>query len=385
MPSRRKIAYLCDLSPHDPLTYSGGNARIFNALQEHVGDVTPLDPGWGRIDCLRRLILAMPKAVSIRLLWRVQLALSSLIAPAIQKQLARGRFDVLVGAYSFHSFAALKLPPGVFSVYTADATPTTYKRSVVGQSFDRYLRISRLLDPMIMRVERRVFRNLNLMIWPTEWLKSGADGLYELKPDRSIVVPWGGNVTDPVPSDVPPALSRGTQVRFVLVGRDWWAKGGPLVFETLVELRARGIDAVLDVIGATPPREHIADFVTVHGVLDKSLPNEMATFEAVMRRSHFLFQPSLESYGFAFCEASAYGLPSLCLRIGGVPVREGVNGHALPYGSGPEGFLNRIETYLENPKSYEALRRSARKEYEDRLNWDAWGRRVDAILAERGR
>lgn len=385
MSTRRKIAYLCDLSPHDPLTYSGGNARILAALKTHVGDVTVLESGWGRLDGLRRTILALPEPVTIRALWRLHLALAPLIAPAIERQLVQGRYDVLFAAYSFHALAGLRVPPGVFSVYTSDATPTTYKRSEVGQSFGSYLRLSRLLDPMILRAERNVFRKVDLLAWPTDWLKSGADELFGLDPERSVAVPWGANVPDVRPSDVPPALSPGAPVRFVLVGRDWIAKGGPLVFDTVKLLRDKGIDAQLAVMGLHPPAEFAADFVTAHGMLDKSDPAQLAQFEAVMRRAHFLFQPSFESYGFAFCEASAYGLPSLCLRIGGVPVRDGVNGHALPLGAGAADFAQTVEAYLAAPRTYEALRKSARREYEERLNWDAWGRRIDMLLRKHRR
>lgn len=154
--------------------------------------------------------------------------------------------------------------------------------------------------------------------------------------------------------------------------------------ETLRLLRARGVEAELDVIGVTPP-EGAGAHVTAHGFLDRSRPAEMAQFERVLRRAHFLFQPSFESYGFAFCEASAYGLPSLCLRIGGVPVREGVNGHALPLGSGAHDFADRIEAYLGAPQDYALLRQSTRREYEERLNWDAWGRAVDGHLSARHR
>lgn len=383
--NRRKIAYLCDQSPFDPLSYSGGNGRIHAALQAHVGDVTVLNPGWGRLDGLRRLIDAMPEAFTIRLRWRVHLMLARIIGRAVQKQLVKGRFDVLVGAYSFHSMAGLRVPPGMLTAYTSDATPTTYKRSEIGENFGSFLRLSRLFDPMILRAERKTFRRIDMLLWPTEWLKSGADVLYDLNDAQSLVVPWGANVPDPLPSDVPPALSRGAPVRFLLLGRDWFAKGGPLVFDTIQRLRNQGVEAELDVIGVEPPEFHRADFVRVHGLLDKSDPAQMSQFEELMRRAHFLFQPSFESYGFAFCEASAYGLPSLCLRVGGVPVREGVNGLALSKGSGPEDFAKAVSALLDAPDAYRALRETSRREYEDRLNWDAWGKRVDALIAERGR
>jgi glycosyltransferase involved in cell wall biosynthesis len=92
--------------------------------------------------------------------------------------------------------------------------------------------------------------------------------------------------------------------------------------------------------------------------------------------------PSFESYGFAFCEAAAYGLPALCLRVGGVPVRDGITGHALPPGSGVEQFAARIFDYLDAPERYAQLSASARSEYENRLNWDAWGAQTAQLLRE---
>lgn len=385
MTRRRKIAYLCDQSPFDPLSYSGGNARIRAALETHVGDVTVLDPGWGRLDWLRRAVDAMPEPITLRLRWRLHLLLARVIARPVQKQLVKGRYDVVFGTYSFHSMAGLRIPPGMFTVYTSDATPTTYKRSEIGESFGSYLALSRLFDPMVLRAERRTFSGIDLLLWPTEWLKSGADALYDLGEAQSLVVPWGANVPDPIAPDLPPALSASAPLRFVLVGRDWFAKGGPLVFDTIRSLRDRGVDARLDVIGAEPPDFHRAEFVTAHGLLDKSDPAQFAQFETLLRRAHFLFQPSFESYGFAFCEAAAYGLPSLCLRVGGVPVRDGVSGFALPPESGAEAFADTVSGLVAAPERYRALRLSARREYEDRLNWDAWGRRVDALLAGCGR
>lgn len=120
--------------------------------------------------------------------------------------------------------------------------------------------------------------------------------------------------------------------------------------------------------------------VKVHPSLDKAVPEELETFTQAIRAAHFLVMPSFESYGFAFCEAAAHGLPSLCLRVGGVPVRDGINGHALQPGSSVEEFVAVIERYIADPDRYAALRRSSRREYEDRLNWEAWGKAVGREL-----
>lgn len=355
------------------------------ALQAHVGDVTRLDPGWGRIEPLRRALSALPEPMARGALWRSQLALSRLIAPALQRQLTRGRYDVLFCPYGLPALAGLRLPPGMLSVYTADTTPTTDSRSALREGRAARFRPGRLLEPVILGVERRVLRAMDLLLWPTEWLKSGADGLYGLPPERSVIVPWGAAIADPGPVDLLPRLSRGAPLRCVLITRDWQAQGGPLALDTVRQLRARGVAAELDVIGAAPPgvTPDVTPGVTLHGPLDR--PEDAAARARVLRRAHFLFQPTLESYGFTVCEASAYGLPALCLRIGGVPLREGVNGHALPLGAGPAEFAARIETYLAAPEAYAALRRAARRDYETRLNWDSWGRAVDAHLRARHR
>ncbi|WP_425040748.1 glycosyltransferase family 4 protein [Primorskyibacter sp. S187A] len=380
MPDRLRIAYICDFSPLDTNSYSGGNNRIYNALQKHVGDVTILDAGWGMAEPLRKLCHALPEAINLRLRWRLHLALSRTIARHVHRQLMAEPFDVVFCAYSFQSMMNVRVPARMTSVFTADATPTTYKRSEVGESFGSFIKASRLLDPMILNAERRTFQPIDLTLWPTDWLKSGADDLYDLPHETSIVIPWGANIDAPPRMDLPPRLAQGKPVRLLLVGRDFHAKGGPLVLSVLEQLRHRDIDAQLDIIGAVPDGIELPEAVTFHGLLNKSSPGGLQKFQSIMSAAHFLVQPSFESYGFAFCEASAYGLPSLCLRVGGVPVRDGINGHALPAGASAQDFAALIQRYLASPDSYAALRESSRAEYENALNWDRWGERVADVL-----
>ncbi|MDT8327318.1 MAG: glycosyltransferase family 4 protein [Roseovarius sp.] len=378
-----KIAYLCDQSPEDRLSYSGGNARLVAALRDHVGDVTVLGSDWHAAQPARHLIEALPDSVTIRARWRAQLALGRMIARGVTDELRQGQYDVLFCAYSFQSLHRLRLPYPMVTAYTSDATPTTYKRSEVGKAFGSFLKVSRLIDPLILRAERQVFQATDLLFWPSEWLKAEADPLYGLDPARSLVVPWGANIADPGPSMTPPRLETGALLHLLVLGRDWFAKGGPVAFETMEQLRALGHDARLTVIGCTPPDSHRTAHVTVHAHLDKSKPDERATLDACFKSAHFMVMASFESYGFAFCEASAHGLPSLCLNVGGVPVREGVNGHAVaPGGDSVAAFTTLITGYLQDSTAYDRLRATSRQEYETRLNWQSWGKTVRARLIE---
>lgn len=368
-----KIAYLCDFSPLDRGMYSGGNAQMYRALQAHVGDVTILSQNWGILEPVRRAVLAAPEAISIRLRWRLHLALAPIIARKLRAELARGHYDVLFCAYSFHSLSRVNAPYPIVTAYSSDATPTIYKNSAVGQNFGSWFKPSRLLDPWVERAEARVFNAVDLALWPSDWLTEAANARYGLAPARSFTVPWGANITDPGTPEPPPTISPNAPVEILFVGRDWDAKGGWITAETVALLRAQGLDARLTVIGCTPPAEISRDALTVVPYLDKSNPDQMAVFQNAFRRAHFMLMPSYESYGFAYCEASAYGLPSLGLRAGGVPIWDGVNGHALPIGANAADFAALIQRYVANPKTHSTLRQSARQTYLDKLNWDAWG------------
>jgi D-inositol-3-phosphate glycosyltransferase len=375
-----KIAYLCDFDPSNPTLYSGGNAAMLRALRAQGNAVTVIRQSWGLAEPLRRAILAAPEGLSIRTRWRMHLALAHVIARGVRAELARGRYDVLFCAYSFHSLSRLSLPYPMVTAFSSDATPTIYKTSSVGQSFGSWFAPSRLLDPAIERTERRVFSELDLALWPSDWLTEAVNARYGLDPGRSRTVPWGANIEDPGPGTPAAAIGPGRPVEILLVGRDWTAKGGAITAETVEMLRARDVDARLTVIGCTPPAGINRDALTVHPYLDKSNPADLAVFQAAFRDAHFLLMPSFESYGFAFCEASAYALPSLCLDAGGVPVWNGENGHALPIGATAADFTALVQRYVDTPAAHAALCQSARRVYEEKLNWDSWGRAATCAM-----
>ena len=378
---RLRIAYLCDMSPLDRNLYSGGNARLFDALQKHVGDVSILPTGWGAAEPVRRLIEAMPERVTLRARWRMHYALRRVIARRIERDLAQGGYDVLFGAYALHAFSGVRGPRGMVKAFTSDATQTVYRLSEVGQAHKRVFAFGALLDGWAERREREALQGADLLLWPSEWLRDACIARHDLNPDRNHLVPWGANIQSP-PEPAPRRMRPDGPVNLLVIGRDWFAKGGPIAFDCMTLLRTRGVDARLTVIGCVPPDFHQNGHVTVHPQLDKSVPDELAQFNLALEHAHFMVMPSFESYGFAFCEAAAYGLPALCLRVGGVPVRDGVTGHALPAGSGTEDFARIILGYLDAPESYARLSTAARHEFETRFNWDAWGRSTADLLLD---
>ncbi|MDQ2093175.1 glycosyltransferase family 4 protein [Rhodalgimonas zhirmunskyi] len=377
-----KIAYLCDIDPVHVNPYSGGNHRIHGALAARA-DVTVLPQSWSWAEPLRRAIYKLPDAAQLRIRWRTRLLAGRALAGRTNQMLRDGGFDVVFGAYSVQSMAGVRPPPGALKVFTSDATPTTYRNSDVGAVYGSSRLTRLLIDPLTFRAESRVYSAADLLLWPSHWLKNAADATYGLPPGKAHVLAWGANVPDPGKSAPPPPPGKGTPLNLLIIARDWHAKGGPIAFDTMKALRARGIDARLTVIGCKPPAYHMNEFVTLTGALDKGKPADAARFDATLRAAHVLIQPSVESYGFAFCEAAAHGLPSVCFDLGGVPVRDGVTGRKLPKGSSPEDFADALMPWLDAPTRYHALCHAARLDYETRLNWDAWADAAMELIREK--
>jgi glycosyltransferase involved in cell wall biosynthesis len=83
-----------------------------------------------------------------------------------------------------------------------------------------------------------------------------------------------------------------------------------------------------------------------------------------------------------FCEASAYGLPSITTNTGGVcgAVKDGENGFMLPLSARGQDYAEVIAKVYSDDRLYYGLVRSSRAAFEDRLNWDAWGMSVKNLL-----
>jgi hypothetical protein len=81
-------------------------------------------------------------------------------------------------------------------------------------------------------------------------------------------------------------------------------------------------------------------------------------------------------------EASAFGLPILAPDTGGLrgSITEGVNGYLLPANSDGRAYATQIMRVIADPVQYEDLVVSSRTQFENHLNWDAWGRSMRAIM-----
>jgi glycosyltransferase involved in cell wall biosynthesis len=85
-----------------------------------------------------------------------------------------------------------------------------------------------------------------------------------------------------------------------------------------------------------------------------------------------------------FCEAAAFGVPSVTTAVGGIPtiVRHGETGFALPAERPAEDFADVLEGVFADPKRYREFAFASAADYRSRLNWEAFGRKFCNIICE---
>jgi glycosyltransferase involved in cell wall biosynthesis len=223
--------------------------------------------------------------------------------------------------------------------------------------------------------------------FPSTWAACEARRYYPITHDRVHVVPWGANLAGSLSEDqvsASIATRSPDECRIVFIGRDWRRKGGTRVVDTLSALRRNGIDASLVVIGCTPsvPEELP---VTIIPRLDKRDPTQRANFFEVMSRAHFLFVPSqAEAFGQVFCEACAFGVPSVGSTAGGIPtiIIDGVTGFTRSYDTPAAIFARIIADCLSDFTAYRRMACAAREDYNARLNWDRFGATICSQLKQ---
>jgi glycosyltransferase involved in cell wall biosynthesis len=235
---------------------------------------------------------------------------------------------------------------------------------------------------------RRAASNVSLALYASEWAAESAREAYGLPEEKVAVVPFGANL-DPRPDarEVAAAIAaRSTdRCRLLWVGVEWDRKRGDLVVEIAKRILGAGIPVELTLVGCAPPRRSLPEWVHVEGFVSKRTPEGAARLAKLFARSHFLVMPSrAEAYGLVYCEAAAFGVPSVATRTGGVPaiVLDGETGILDDPDATAESYVGRILPLLRDRARYETMARAARERSDTVLNWDVAGR--DALARIEG-
>lgn len=234
-------------------------------------------------------------------------------------------------------------------------------------------------------LDKRTFEKATHCMLASEWAKRSAVNDYHISESKITVVPFGANF-DTTPTATEVKKEKNTICRLLFLGVEWERKGGPLVLQTFNLLQQQGFPVQLTIIGCTPPGyiagKNDVPGITVIPFINKHNPAEAAALYDITRNSDFLFVPTrAECAGIVFCEASAFGVPSITTNTGGVStnVQDGVNGYALPLAAGPAEYAEKIKQLFTDDEAYSQMSRSSRTKFEAELNWENWGRTFNKI------
>jgi len=359
-----KIAYISDQNPHNIDFWSGTPFHVINALKKRH-DVVWIGGGImnGVMWHQKFLGNSLPKFIQ---------DYSPEMGKALSKELKERHIDIVVSSnYVLCSNLDVDIP----IIYFNDIVFS------VGEDF--FFKPNIELGYRAKYRERKCLKKADAIIYSSEFTKQRAISDYELSETNIRVIEFGANIQTPeniILKDYDKNICR-----LVFVGRNWEKKGGPKVLDAYKLLKQQNFQCQLTIIGSKPMEAIEDGNVTIIPWLDKSKPEDISIYHDILRNSHFMVLPTeFDAFGIVFCEASAYGVPSIAAKVGGVsqPIKEGKNGFLLPPEATAKDYADKIRTIFEDQERYTALRISSRTEFEKRLNWDVWETKVNGIISD---
>lgn len=361
-----KIGFLSSLNPDDINQWSGTLYFIFNTLKkdhqvEWIG---------GDITDKARVYLWNLSGLSIGAFNMEESAekFGILLSAQIEKE----AYDVVI---VFEKFFGAYLDTTVPVVFIGDTTFLQFQHYLTNAS-ETFLKFSEELD-------RKMLHNADLVIYSSEWAKQSAINDYKLPAEKIAVVEFGANLWD-IPTHIPAVDLKDKECRMLFIGKRWKKKGGDKLYETYKILQSENYPCSLTIIGSTPDEFDRTDAnLTIIPYLDKSDPADVERIQSILAAAHILVLPTVfDCYGIVFCEASAYGIPSLASDVGGVHqvVRNGKNGFLMPPDASASEYAEMIKKIYNDKESYLLLRNKSRKEFETRLDWKVWLTKINVLL-----
>lgn len=386
MPPKRngrplKIGVVTSFNPANKHNWSGTPHYMVKALRAFNSELTIVGPFKPRVAVLGKIVNGLTKSIlGKKYDYQRSIWLSKVYSGLTRKQLEGKDIDLIFGI-SCAPYLAFYYPDKPL-IFTADAT-----FSVMAEYYEGF---SNLLDTCVKHshsIADSIIQRADLLLYPSAWAARSAVRDYGASEEKVHIVPLGANLDD---DDIPErdlilSKKRGKKCRLLFIGVDWKRKGGEIAFDTLRCLNESGVETHLTICGCIPPAGFSHDKMQVIPFLDKNDPVQRQKLNNLFLNSDFLFVPTRsEAYGLVFCEGNAFGLPAISTDTGGVSgiVRNGENGFLLPYEANGTDYAQVIAEIWNNDTRFHSLVRSSRLAFEQRLNWQVWGAKVNDLLIQ---
>lgn len=294
-----------------------------------------------------------------------------MIGKLLSDKLRESHYDILI----YRDF--------YFCAYLTTDIPIVHIGDTTFHLFKDYLNIQdKELENLCEDLENRSIHKANKLLYSSEWAKIDAIEHYKVDSEKVKVIEFGPNLESI--KTCPKKKPNQFHCKLLFVGTNWIMKGGSKAIETCYALREKGINCELTIVGSSPLNRIDEQFIKVYPFIDKNTMEGKELFAQLYRESHFLIVPTLfDCYGIVFCEAAAYGVPSLAANVGGVGqiIRSGENGFLLSPKTDATGYAECIIQTIEKD-TYRALSDSAIADFSKRLNWNVWLEKTMDVLFE---
>lgn len=373
-----KIAYICEYDSSDINSWSGTNLFIKNALQWQGAEVYAID----KLTNERSKWLRIKKLFYNLTLRRYQPIRDILAAKAYAQQIEERLLpdtDAIIG------------PSSVIAAFLKTDVPTFFYTDATFDGMLNYYKEFRRLCAETLHdgewLEQKAIDTVDMAFYSSEWAAQSAIQHYKKPAEKVKVVPFGANIYKfPDETQIQQLIDNKSDdvCRLLFIGTNFVRKGGETLIETADELQKRGLNVEVHIVGLEElPKGFQRPYITLHGFVNKNNAVGEAKFYALLSQSHFLMVPSLADCSpIVYSEASAYGLPVIARKTGGVPsmITQDINGGL--FGNDKTEYADFIEKYFKNYTNYQALARSTYATYLEKLNWEVAGKQLMKYMKE---
>lgn len=358
-----RIAYLSNNSPENIHDWSGTPYHMYAVLKKHH------DVDWIGGDVINGVRWHHLLSGRDDIFYPEKYCME--IGCFLSKRIKEGHYDAVITS-TYH-----------FCVNLNVDIPVIFVSDVVFDSFKPWLNNQdSMYHELARKTERLCLEKVDGIVYSSLWAKEEAIKSYGISPEKIHVVEFGANI--PTPKDIEAKHAGEDVCNIVFVGRDPKRKGLSKVLDAYRMLQEMSFPCQLIVVGCRVENAEKLGIVNTP-TIDKASHDEMQLYDDILRKSHFLILPTeFDAFGIVFCEASAYGVPSISADVGGVsqPIKNGVNGILLPPDASAVSYAEAIQTTYKDKHLYHYLSQSSIKEFRTRLNWDAWCSQVTQVLVD---
>ncbi|EMP5337310.1 glycosyltransferase family 4 protein [Citrobacter freundii] len=375
-----KVAFLSSYDPLSTKSWSGTPYYMLKALKDKnivVDILGPVDTNFLYFLKIYKLIL---KLFGRNYDYSHSKLLSKVYAKKFSKKLEKlSNIDFIIAPAGSTQIAYLETEIPI--IYLSDTTFDQLKNYYPNFKSQNFLN-----DVDASFIESKALEKAAIISFPSKWASEFCMNFYRIERKKIVEIQWGANFSED--NDLPflgKSINSEKNIKIIFLGVDWKRKGGQVAFEAVKYLREkRKIDATLTICGCTPDTI-LPEWVDVVGLLNKNIAAEHQKFINLMRDADILLLPTVaECYGMVFCEAAAFGIPSVATDTGGINsiVINEETGLLIKDAFDHEQFGDALYKILSSENVYNYYSTSARKRYSANLNWNIWAEKIIELMYE---